>query len=324
MVKKLIILLIMTYLIPISYSKYMTTFTKEIVLNNRVPTYTVKFNSSGGIGNMNDMSFNYGEMKKLTKNTYSNGRFTFDGWEFNNTIYGDCEEVSNLSKIDNDIVNLYATWTDYHVYFQAPPDWGNNIYVYVYDEEGNNNSWPGVKASLIDSEKGIYGYLVDRENAKKYSHIIFSDIDNNRTLHQTIDLDFSFSDLGKIYVPTIYNELNKTRIYVVGDYYRLPRISLFSNGNYIKDDILNTKISGNGFVYIIDNIYDKFTLNSRYISGEIDVPIHSDYTYQVVTNNRYIVYKYYYDSISLNYDDWLDHDYEIWKNNEYPRFLERS
>lgn len=324
MVKKLIILLLMTYLIPISYSKYTSTFTNEITLNNRVPTYTVKFNSSGGLGNMNDMVFNYGEIKTLSKNTYTNGRFIFDGWVLNDNIYTDEQEVSNLSTIDNDIVNLYATWLDYHVYFQAPPDWGNKISVYMYDDEGNNNSWPGELANLIDSEKGIYEYLVDKEYAKKYTHIIFSDIDNNRTLHQTIDLNFSSNDLGNIFVPTIYNELNKTRIYVVGDYYRLPIITLYSNENLIKQETINTKISGNGFEYIIDNSYDSFVINSRYISGNINIPLYSDYTYQVVTNNRYIVYKYYYDSISLDYDDYLDHDYEIWKNNEYLRFLERN
>ena len=326
MLKKLIILLLLiTYFIPCSYSKYKSTYSNEIIINNKVPTYTIKFNPNGGIGIMEDMKLSYGEIKKLNKNLYTKGRFTFNGWKSENNIFSDCEEVINLSSINNDIVNLYADWVDYRVYFQMPPDWGNNIYVYMYNEEDNlfNNAWPGNMATLIDSEKRIYSYLVDKENAKKYKHIIFSDINNNYTLHQTTDLDFSFNNLGQIYVPTIYSEEDKTKIYVIGDTFNPPSIYLW-NDFESKTDIINKKISGNGFEYIIDNKYNKFILNSRYfISGEISIPNFSDLTYQNISNNRYIVYRYYYDSICFNYDNWLEFNYDIWKRNEYVRFLER-
>lgn len=329
MLKKiLIIIILLSYFIPVSYSKYQSKYQSEIIINNRVPKYTVKFNKNGGSGSMDDMLFNYGEIKKLNKNLYSNGRFSFYGWKLDNNLFNDEEEVSNLSSIDNDIINLDAYWIDFHVYFQLPPDWGNNIYVYMYNEEENlfNGSWPGEVATLIDSDKKIYSYLVDRDNAFKYNHIIFSDIEYGSTRYQTIDLNFSFNDLGNIFVPSIYDELNKTRIYVVGDNYNLPYISLYKKiDNSIDRFIINEKISGNGFQYVIDNdIYNKFILNSRYrTSGDIDIPLFSDLTYQVVSNNRYIVYRYYYNCNSRNYDDWLNHDYDLWKRYDYLKFIER-
>ena len=58
-------------------------------------------------------SFSYGVSKALTSNSYTKTGFTFQGWSKSpggSVSYTDKQSVSNLTKTDNGIVNLYAVW----------------------------------------------------------------------------------------------------------------------------------------------------------------------------------------------------------------------
>ena len=77
-------------------------------------TYTVKYDGNGGTGAMANVTYSYGESKKLTKNTFTKEGYTFVGWNTNKdastSLYTDEQEVSNLSKENDGVITLYAIW----------------------------------------------------------------------------------------------------------------------------------------------------------------------------------------------------------------------
>lgn len=77
-------------------------------------TYTIKYDSNGGNGSMANVSYSYGENKKLTKNTFTKSGYTFIGWNTNKdanaALYADEQEVDNLTKENNELIILYAIW----------------------------------------------------------------------------------------------------------------------------------------------------------------------------------------------------------------------
>ena len=80
----------------------------------RVNNYTVKYDSNGGEGNMDDQSRIYDDKIALTENAFTFEGKTFNGWntaaDGSGTPYAN-EEVNNISSKDGDIVTLYAQWT---------------------------------------------------------------------------------------------------------------------------------------------------------------------------------------------------------------------
>ena len=77
-------------------------------------TYTVQYNSNGGIGTTSSSSHTYDVAKALTKNGFSRDGYTFIGWSKSSTAttatYTDQQSVSNLTSEQNDTVVLYAVW----------------------------------------------------------------------------------------------------------------------------------------------------------------------------------------------------------------------
>lgn len=76
----------------------------------QINTYNVKFDPNGGVGTMADAPYNYGETKKLDKDTYTREGYTFLGWATTPTgpvVYAD--EANYTCNTANDIT-LYAQW----------------------------------------------------------------------------------------------------------------------------------------------------------------------------------------------------------------------
>ena len=75
-------------------------------------TYTVRFDSNGGSGTMEDMTLTYDEAGTLPKNIFSNGS-DFAGWSLSAAgaiAFHDEAEVRNLTEKDGDIITLHALW----------------------------------------------------------------------------------------------------------------------------------------------------------------------------------------------------------------------
>ena len=78
-------------------------------------TYTVKFDSNGGDGSMDDQMFTYGVAQNLTENTFTRTGYTFTGWntqaDGNGTSYADGVDGSQMPADNGGTVILYAQWT---------------------------------------------------------------------------------------------------------------------------------------------------------------------------------------------------------------------
>jgi len=77
-------------------------------------TYIVRYNPNGGMNTMADDVFTYGVVTNLKANAFMHTGYGFTGWATNTpytVVYTNCESVSNLSAIQDAVVNLYAVWT---------------------------------------------------------------------------------------------------------------------------------------------------------------------------------------------------------------------
>ena len=90
-----------------------TTLYAKLTANN----YTVRFNANGGKGAMSDMAFTYDAAQNLTANAFARTGCTFAGWsttaDGSGDSYTDGQNVTNLTVGNNDVVTLYAQWTDH-------------------------------------------------------------------------------------------------------------------------------------------------------------------------------------------------------------------
>ena len=90
-----------------------------LTANWRAHTYQVQFNANGGVGTMENQSFEYGRKQQLAKLDFVNSLKNFVGWATTSSgqaIYCDQAYVSDLTSTNNGVFNLYAVWTDENVY----------------------------------------------------------------------------------------------------------------------------------------------------------------------------------------------------------------
>ena len=87
-------------------------------------TYTVKFDTNGGTGTMEDQPMTYDTAAALRANAFARTGYTFAGWATSAggaVAYADGESVENLASGQGATVTLYAVWTanTYTVRFNA-------------------------------------------------------------------------------------------------------------------------------------------------------------------------------------------------------------
>ncbi len=87
----------------------------QVNLLFRRNTFTVKFDSNDGEGEMSDQSFSYGKAQNLNECAFTKTGYTFVGWstsiDGSDTI-ADQSDGSTLTTTDNDTVTLYAKWEE--------------------------------------------------------------------------------------------------------------------------------------------------------------------------------------------------------------------
>ena len=88
-------------------------------------SYEVLFAANGGSGTMTAQAFVYGEAQELSSNAFARAGWTFAGWALSpngDIVYGDGEEVSNLTAKDGGAIALYAVWLENEPDEPVPPD----------------------------------------------------------------------------------------------------------------------------------------------------------------------------------------------------------
>lgn len=102
--------------IPLTYSKYIKKYTKQLSISAIQPTYTVIFDPNGGTGTMDAQTFTYKTPQSLSANTFTNGTYVFEKWntesDGSGDSYGDEEVVDKLTSTNGGSVTLYAIWID--------------------------------------------------------------------------------------------------------------------------------------------------------------------------------------------------------------------
>ena len=109
---------------PVSAISNTSTGVKEFYAKWTPISYSIRFNSNGGTGNMDNQVFAYGESKELSQNEFTNSGKTFKGWSTSQNPaddseinYSDKASISNLSTTNNAVIDLYAVWSvdDYSI-----------------------------------------------------------------------------------------------------------------------------------------------------------------------------------------------------------------
>ena len=76
---------------------------------NKPKTYTVTFDANGGVGTMAPQTFTEGEAQALARNSFTNGDYTFDGWNtFDSGIGINYRDEQIVTAVED--MTLYAQW----------------------------------------------------------------------------------------------------------------------------------------------------------------------------------------------------------------------
>ena len=146
-----IIVLFCLFAIPYFYSKYVSSFGKNISINVSQPAYSVVFHGNNNSNTTFTQLFIYGTGQRLRANTFSKPQYVFTGWnteiDGSGTSYIDEQLVNNLSQINNDTVHLYAQWRR----------------ELTFTVTGNPSNWTNqdVTLTVVPDVAGVYEYSFD-------------------------------------------------------------------------------------------------------------------------------------------------------------------
>ncbi|MBQ2293866.1 MAG: InlB B-repeat-containing protein [Spirochaetales bacterium] len=141
-------------------------------------TYTVKFDSNGGIGAMTDKTFTYDVAKELTANTFSRTGYIFAGWAESaggDVVYADKESVKNLKSENNATITLYAQWTA-------------NTYTVIFNTNGGNGNMDDMSftydepQTLTTNDFTRDGYTFAGWATSKDGNVVYADKKNVKNL----------------------------------------------------------------------------------------------------------------------------------------------
>ena len=155
-------------------------------------TYTVRFNSNGGSGTMEDLTMTYDEAATLPANAFANGA-KFIGWSLSKTgsiNFKDGAMVRNLSETDGDTVTLYALWKQNKFkvtydanggYFGTDTSKTTNTIVYHLTVDGMELD-SGTELTPSHVEKYFGGWYTDADCTDGHEFSL-SDCESNTTVY---------------------------------------------------------------------------------------------------------------------------------------------
>lgn len=105
--------------------------TREYIAHIEPVSYTVRFDSNGGSGEMPDQPMTYDKTASLDECTFTRPGYRFTGWnttfDGTGTQYKDEQEVLNLTGEKGAVVTLYAQWKKLEFTVNFHDGWGNLI-----------------------------------------------------------------------------------------------------------------------------------------------------------------------------------------------------
>lgn len=299
--------------------------------NINVIVYSITYELDGGTNDSNNPSaFIASDIITLSDPTKSG--YSFDGWYENSSFTG--SKVTTISGRSSNIT-LYAKWLPL-IYFQLPPDWyGTTVYVKMYQTMPNIGEETVTDTmELIDSTKKIYKYkITDTANINNFTVAYFT---NNITIEdasgtnprRALGMNFSTSNIGKIFVPELYNSSTQTRVmgYATNFYFYLWKGNNNNgwpgtSGEVIGKRLHKTTFTNSQYVNMIVN-----NGNGQNQSGDLTVPTYQDLTYKLTSTKisgkkfQHLAFRLFYFGSWHSYDTWLSSEYATWRSGDYTRF----
>lgn len=268
-------------------------------------TYTVIFNGNGGIGNMDNQSFTYGEAKELTKNSFTKGGYTFIGWSTSrdgNVVYTDCLRIN----INADIT-LYAVWeaNEYQISFDT----------FDYEELSEPKpitiKYGEIITKLPDLELASHRFIGWFINDKQVVDGEYYLYDSNITLKPKFE---TIKDSFNIFFDTNGGTILNSQALPTGSNVNISKIPT-------KEGYIFSHFEVNGKEYYVENLQIKdFVVSDEDVTFKaIYTPI--EYTVILVFGDKKFTYKLTYDEFKVlpTYNELLN-DNEI-TDKEGHRFI---
>ena len=220
------------------------------------------------------------------------------------------------------------------------------MYLYKDSDKSYHEAWPGISMSRdTSSSHDIYKVTLGDNIMENYDKVVFSNgnvpegsgntyYNIDKTYSQTVDIDFTSSNWGKIFAPEIYNNpdnANEVRFFArnnQGLYYYIWN----NSSQTAKDPWPGLQISNYRGASVLDFVFDKSVYDRLIInkgSGgaqtpDMNIPLYSDLTFSCTTegNNTFYFYvtRMFYDGSWYNINNWETTGYNTWNNNNGPGF----
>lgn len=211
-------------------------------------TYTITFNLNGGnvVNDIADINLNYGQTATLNVEEPTRTGYIFGGWSYNGNTYNNDDELSNLTDINNAIIEFVAIW--------------NPITYQVQFVDGDN-------VATIDLTYDKY-YQINITNPSKvgYNFTHWSDKDNKQYVFGDILFNLTETNGDTITLTANYEIINYNISYILNG----SNISGSYDTTYnVEDENINLPtptLAG----YDFDGWYDESLNNEfNYIQGQI-------------------------------------------------------
>lgn len=314
--------------------------------------YNITYVLNGGTQAQNQPEY-YAAGDSVTLLNPTKQNATFIGWYDNSEHTGN--SITNLDGRTSDIT-LYAYFhTYYDIYFQVPSSWYKNsgdqdytVKMYIYNDSDNSyhTAWPGIDMTKdTNSSHDVFKITLSDNIMENYNKVVFSNgnipvdsgntyFDIDKTYSQTVDLDFTSSNWGKIFAPEIYsnpNNSNEVRFFARNNqglhYYIWNNSSQTAKDPWPGQTISNYRGASVSDFTFDKSQYDRMIINKGNGGAQtpdLNIPLYSDLTFSSTTegNNNFYFYvtRTFYDGNWYSIDNWETSGYTAWNNKNGPGF----
>ncbi len=270
-------------------------------------TYEVKYNSTCTIENS---THTYDVAKNLTDHTCTKTGYTFKGWsltENGEVAYTNKKEVQNLTKKNNDTINLYAVWEN------------NTYYIAFHSADGTNKTSRqvmtyDVEATLNANTFERDGYIFKGWSNEQLGKVLYEDKQSVINLTSEAKKDVVLYAIWEITKVTVTFHAND------GTGYNIPLNVNY--GTFLSLNTLESSFSNPGYQIVGWNSSPDYSGVDYSINGKINIFKDINLYAKWDTIEYWISYKY--NNQCTDYNELIKYDTEYQLKNPYSNCSERG
>ena len=213
-------------------------------------TYFVRYNANGGTGTMGMQEFTFGLSQNLNGNLFTKTDNSFVRWNTSSdntgTNYENNESVKNLTRTENDIIDLYAIWAE--EYYSFPNE-------YIFD--GTNYIDTGIQ-------------LFNSTNINKDFEISFEIVSHGSNSNQATMVS-CMDETGSPWPGLVFRVANGNQDELIANVTTSTKVNKYYPKAEIKKVVIKRK---NGIIYVNSNdTGDVQALDMTSLTTTFDVPL---------------------------------------------------